>query len=480
MKSAEHPAEADRLAFLKRIQILDTEREQFYDDFVTLAAAICEVPIAMISLVDKERQWFKSKMGVEGQETPRECSFCTHTILGSEPMIIEDATQDPRVADSVLVTGDLHFRFYAGVPVTIHGYPMGALCVVDTEPRSLSKAQEASLVVLARQLSQCLESRLEQMRLEEAKTLQEDEESNLELARRRFEDLFQNMAVACYTTDHEGTIFEFNQQAEELFGCKAWEIFGKVDTDHFVLDEDKIKAIKLRTKVVRGQTVQGQERKVRALNREEIWTLFSARPLINDQNSVTGIINVYHDIAARKKMESELSDMNLALESLASTDALTEIPNRRWITDYLDSQFADEENMVSVILLDVDSFKSYNDDFGHPAGDQVLRAVGKLMEGTCRGGDRVGRYGGEEFIVVLPNTGLNEAGIVAERMRKAIENHVWEAREVTASFGVACRDSSTTNVGQLVSVADIRLYSAKDLGRNRVVASATNHETQAA
>ncbi|QYK54404.1 MAG: diguanylate cyclase [Fimbriimonadaceae bacterium] len=480
MKSAEHPAEADRLAFLKRIQILDTEREQIYDDFVTLAAAICEVPIAMISLVDKERQWFKSKMGVEDQETPRDCSFCTHTILGSEPMIIEDATQDPRVSDSILVTGELHFRFYAGVPVTIHGYPMGALCVVDTEPRNLTKAQETSLVVLARQLSQCLESRLEQMRLEEAKSKQEDEESNLELARRRFEDLFQNMAVACYTTDIEGIVYEFNQQAEELFGCKAWEIFGKVDTDHFVLEEDKSKALELRTKVVRGQSVQGQERKVRALNHEEIWTLFSARPLLNDQRSVTGVINVYHDIAARKKMESELSEMNRALESLASTDALTEIPNRRWISDYLEAQFADEKNTVSIILLDVDNFKSYNDDFGHQAGDQVLRTVGKIIERSCRGGDRVGRYGGEEFIVVLPNTGLREAKIVAERMRSEIENALWEARKVTASFGVASRDQATESLSQLVSVADIRLYSAKDLGRNRVVASATNHVSQVA
>ena len=179
MKQAPLPTnEAERLAALKEYHILDTGTEQSYDDITALAAHICEVPIAMISLVDEDRQWFKSRLGVKQQQTPREVAFCAHAILQSKPFIIKDATKDKRFAGNSLVTGEPHIRFYAGIPLTNpEGLALGTLCVVDQQPRRLSAAQQKALQALSRQVMALLELRRASARLanalEQVKTLQE-------------------------------------------------------------------------------------------------------------------------------------------------------------------------------------------------------------------------------------------------------------------------------------------------------------------
>ena len=179
MKQAPLPTnEAERLAALNEYRILDTETEQSYDDITTLAAQICGVPIAMISLVDEARQWFKSRVGMEQQQTPREVAFCAHAILQNKPFIVKDATKDRRFAGSALVTGEPHIRFYAGIPlVNPEGMALGTLCVVDHQPRRLSAAQQKTLQALSRQVMALLELRRVSARLanalEQVKTLQE-------------------------------------------------------------------------------------------------------------------------------------------------------------------------------------------------------------------------------------------------------------------------------------------------------------------
>jgi GAF domain-containing protein len=179
MKNALLPTnEAERLAALKEYHILDSGTEQSYDDITTLAAHICEVPIAMISLVDEDRQWFKSRLGVKQQQTPREVAFCAHAILQDKPFIVRDATKDRRFAGSALVTGEPQIRFYAGIPlVNPEGLALGTLCVVDHQPRRLSVAQQKALQALSRQVMALLELRRVSTHLanalEQVKTLQE-------------------------------------------------------------------------------------------------------------------------------------------------------------------------------------------------------------------------------------------------------------------------------------------------------------------
>jgi GAF domain-containing protein len=169
MKAPIPDNEAQRLAALKEYHILDTAAEQAYDDITALAAYLCDVPIAMISLVDTSRQWFKSKLGLNQQETPRDVAFCAHAILQTEPLIVRDALKDARFADSALVRREPHIRFYAGFPLaTPEGLALGTLCAIDRRPRLLSASQKTAMQALSRQVMALLELRRVSARMAEA------------------------------------------------------------------------------------------------------------------------------------------------------------------------------------------------------------------------------------------------------------------------------------------------------------------------
>ncbi|MFY7651231.1 MAG: PAS domain S-box protein [Chitinophagaceae bacterium] len=146
--------ENERLNALYQLNILDTEAERDFDDIVQLAAQITQTPISLITLVDDKRQWFKAKFGLEVSETPREVAFCAHAIQNEKPLIVTDASIDPRFFDNPLVTGDPNIRFYTGLPIsTEDGYMLGTLCVIDREPKILSNEQMQSLQMLRNQVN---------------------------------------------------------------------------------------------------------------------------------------------------------------------------------------------------------------------------------------------------------------------------------------------------------------------------------------
>lgn len=146
------PNEAARLERLRRFGVLDTLPQEAFDHITALASVICDTPIALISLVDQDRQWFKSRVGLDAEQTSREVAFCAHAIHDpGQVMVVEDATQDPRFHDNPLVTGQPDIRFYAGAPiVTDEGYALGTVCVIDRRSRGLSAAQQLALRSLAR------------------------------------------------------------------------------------------------------------------------------------------------------------------------------------------------------------------------------------------------------------------------------------------------------------------------------------------
>ncbi|QVM88707.1 PAS domain-containing protein [Pseudomonas lalucatii] len=208
------PDEAARLAELRRYALLDSPAEQAYDDLTQLAAQLCDTPIALISLVDERRQWFKSRVGLDACETPREFAFCAHAILADQLFEVGNALEDPRFHDNPLVTGAPHIRFYAGMPLTgSGGHPLGTLCVIDSRPRQLSAQQRDGLQRLARQVVQLCELRLSQRRQAEQAALQRA--------------ILDSAGSAIVTTDAAGHISGINPAAEQLLGFSRQQLLGQ-------------------------------------------------------------------------------------------------------------------------------------------------------------------------------------------------------------------------------------------------------------
>ena len=160
MKAAFPPDEAQRLESLREYAVLDTPAEACFDDLTELAAYICEAPIALISLIDENRQWFKSRIGLDAAETSRDIAFCAHAIQQKELFIVPDATRDARFADNPLVMGEPGIRFYAGAPlITPEGHALGSLCVIDRVPREMHADHQLALRVLSRHVMAQLELR---------------------------------------------------------------------------------------------------------------------------------------------------------------------------------------------------------------------------------------------------------------------------------------------------------------------------------
>lgn len=248
--------EAERLQTLNSYCVLDTQSEEIFDDLTVLIASICGVPIALISLVDESRQWFKSRVGINASQTPRDIAFCAHAILNpNEILEVSDALIDKRFSDNPLVTGDPKIRFYAGAPlVAPNGLSLGTLCVIDTKPRKLNYHQKFSLVYLSKvvinqlelhrslALLRSAELRLKSNNIVLESELQQEvmERYHLEVNSRRILD---SAFDAVITVNQDLRLTYFNQEAASLFGYSLNEQMNG-DIYILILPSDIYKNIK--------------------------------------------------------------------------------------------------------------------------------------------------------------------------------------------------------------------------------------------
>ena len=218
--------EARRLEALLQYDLMDTSPEPAFDELTELAADVCEAPISMISLVDDERQWFKSKVGVATVQTPREHSFCAHALYQPDLFIVPDATADERFVDNPTVTGDPHIRFYAGAPLlTRDGHALGTLCVLDRINRQLSEIQKRTLRVLSRQVMAQFELRRRTLALVESEAL--------------LHKMFRSCPVAVALKSWREEIFlHVNQAFTSLVGWSREEIMGRTAADLSLLETE--------------------------------------------------------------------------------------------------------------------------------------------------------------------------------------------------------------------------------------------------
>ncbi|WP_199527744.1 sensor domain-containing diguanylate cyclase [Pseudoalteromonas sp. bablab_jr004] len=306
--------EQARLDELRSLEILDTQREPVFDRITRLAQQFFSVPICIISLVDEQRQWFKSCVGLNVTETARDISFCGHAILQDEPFVINDALKDKRFADNPLVVGETHIRFYAGCPIILKsGNCIGTLCIIDYKPRTLSN-----------------------------KNLQ---------------------------------------------------------------------ALK--------------------------------------------------DFAA-------IIEREFAILQLATMDELTLLPNRRGFTStaehYLDLCIRQQLN-AKLVFIDLDNFKYINDNFGHSAGDRVLKEFASLLKEYCRKADLYARLSGDEFVILFTDLNTSECETIMQRLLQSFCNlpSSFTGQSILSfSYGIAdFSGQQPCSLAKLLAVADSRMYNAK-------------------
>lgn len=224
--------ELERIEALLSLDILDTPEEHEYDELVKLASEICDTPISLVSLVDRERQWFKAAVGLAAKETPRSVSFCSHAIQRPDLFVIENAMQDDRFRNNLLVTGEPGIRFYAGIPLhSPNGFAVGTLCVIDTVPRTLTENQKNALIILGRQVKARMELRFKQNALERAA----EDNARLAATLRDRNSLFlafmNNGPFVSYIKDAEGRMVFYNQQLAKRYDVSPEEWTGLKDAE---------------------------------------------------------------------------------------------------------------------------------------------------------------------------------------------------------------------------------------------------------
>jgi len=469
--------EETRLHALAAVNILDTPPEQEYDELLRLACSLSGTPMGAITLLDRERQWFKSKIGIDADEGSRDESFCGHTILGDELLEVEDTVRDKRFAGHPMVTGGPHIRFYAGVPLsTPEGLNLGALCVIDDKPRKLSADQRQVLEILAKQVVAKIRTRKQVERLEQSLEQSLAHERELRVNRRLFSAFMDNCPVVAILKDEDGRMVWYNRPCCERFGVNREEWLGKTDAERWPAGRAaEIRAYDL-SALESGRVLETCEAERAADGSTLYWNAYRFRFV--DQSGKRFVASLAIDITRAATAEAEVAHYQRELEianeqlrELAITDALTGVKNRRAFDERLRHEFAlaARHNLpLSLMMLDVDHFKGFNDAYGHTEGDAMLRAIAAVIRKDVRSTDMVARYGGEEFAVILPSTGREEAHLMAERICRAVEAMDSSHRKMTISIGIASKTPEIENRDHFLALADEALYHAKNKGRNRV------------
>ena len=486
-------ADERRVKVLYDLEILDTDAERQFDEIAELASIICGTPIALVSLIEYDRQWFKSRVGINVHETPRDVSFCDFAIRSNDVMVVPDASKDARFCENPLVTGDLHVRFYAGAPLTSHeGVNIGTLCVIDRVPREMTEDQSRALAILSRQVM----ARFEMGRLNASITEAHAQfAATVALAQESEHLLTQSLGVmneGFVVQDVNGAILLCNDRACDILGLSRDQLCQRASIDprwRCIREdgspfpgEEHPAMIAIRNRVDVKDTVMG----VHHADGRLVWININVSLMRSRRdNRLKGVLCTFTDITQRCKVEAdvrkqvaelqatkaqlerqrrELEDANQRLQSLAASDGLTGLLNQRMFQQVLELGPA-RGGQLSLLLIDVDEFKEYNDSFGHVAGDDLLRQLAGLLSDTIRDHDQVFRCGGDEFAVVMP-IGIDTAMQVAKRIVDNVRKANWEHRPVTVSIGVAWASELNYSDSKLAQRADAALYQTKARGRD--------------
>ncbi len=374
--------------------------------------------------------------------------------------------------------GDPKIRFFAGAPIFGEdGESVGVLCVIDMVPRVLTSEQEESLVLLVRQLKARMD--LDRQRAALQKLVHEKERSSANL--RASEELFRAFMNASpflsYIKDAAGRLLFYNRSFARRFGVSEYAWLGRTDDQLWSRDLSAPMRVHDLEVMAGGRMVEAEEKIRSPEGTVTTWKTYKF-PCHDSAGNVllAGVaVDITEEVARKAELEryqEEMQEANAQLRRLSVTDELTNLRNRRAFEERLVLEFSmarRRKRDLAVLLLDVDYFKRINDQWGHGAGDAVLRRLGAVLRTTVRLPDLVARYGGEEFAVLLPESNADAAVGLANRLMERIATETWDHEPVTVSIGLTALSDMLLNGFQLVAQADEALYAAKRAGRNRIV-----------
>jgi diguanylate cyclase (GGDEF)-like protein len=459
--------EAERLEKLKSFGILDTSPEREFDAIVLLTQRLFDVPIALVSLVDDHRQWFKAKCGIAVSEASRGDAFCTHAMLVEDLMIVEDARLDPRFADNPYVAKEGGVRFYAGVPLRpkASGFSpdlpgIGTLCIVDTKPRTLTNDDAHMLRELAALVTALIQARATAAVFQDNARELKKRANTLESQHLQLKQAERMAGVGSWGYDLDDQLLSWSDQVYVIYGLPPGEMPSVEEGLRFYPKDRRGEIARLLDRATRhGEsfdfesdffTADGRKRRVRSMGEVQ---MKDGRP--------AALIGLFQDVTDGHRREQ-------SLRQTANTDALTGLANRACFEKELAGalQRAKCANAPACLfLLDLDGFKGVNDTFGHAAGDEVLRMMADRLTRLAPPKSIVARLGGDEFVMLLtrPRDCAKAEQIIVEileALRHGVERD-GQFRAVSTTVGAAFLDASITLPAELTQRADLALYEAK-------------------
>lgn len=504
--------EQRRLSAVTRLGLLDTPPEECFDRITRIAKRFYGVPIALFTLIDENRQWFKSKQGLAISETPRDLAFCSHTIEHESVFVIEDASTHPDFADNPLVTGEPYIRFYAGIPIRDPGgFNIGSLCIIDQVPQSVPEFELDILRSLATIIEEEVERALLRVHDQEYVSI-----SRLTRAIHRAQNTFLS---------HHDETAAFDMMLEDYLALTDSQ-FGLIGEVQYAADETPYLKVNAITNIAWNSETAGLYQEVnrrgmlfKNLNNLLGTALVSGERIISNeyatdqrrgglpdghpsittymgipvysQEKLIGLVGLANRLGGysekladeleplqqtvaqlieRKKFYKEKTEYKKAVEWAAHHDELTGLPNRLKLTGFLESQIREVGNhleAVSVCFLDLDGFKEINDSLGHSVGDSVLKIVAERLRNSIREFDMIGRLGGDEFVAVL--MGMVDHSVYQRMLDAVCQPVVYQnsSLSLSVSIGVTVYPSDRAEPEVLIRHADRAMYAAKNAGKNQ-------------
>ncbi len=305
--------EGERLQALCAYGILDSAAEQEFDDLTKAASYVCGTPIALVSLVDADRQWFKSKVGLDVEETPRDYAFCAYTILDDKPLVVPNAEVDERFADNPLVTGDPKIRFYAGAPLrTSSGFTLGSLCVIDRVHRELTSEQLEILQGLARQVVTQLELRANLEELKQKQLETQELKSDIDQVNTKLRGVIDHSSNFVGVLGLDGTLLDANRTALAAAGVSFEDVVGKPfwETPWWLHSAELQERLKQAVLAASSGFADDFDATHPTPSGSTIDVEFSLKPVLDETGAVSYLIPEGRDVTERNRRQADLSRLN--------------------------------------------------------------------------------------------------------------------------------------------------------------------------